>query len=435
MTTWKVLLISLCCLGAALAEGEVKSVVVLARHGARWSFSDEKAGEMTQNGLRMAYLQGQYLRQSYPKVFSSRFRMKEHRLFSSATNRTVQSGLALLQGLFDFGSAPEKVKSPRKFVLPPWKGAKQEGDFRSQLPHEAQVFPLHSARSDFNYVFDPYDWGLCPKNTRFSPSAKNRTKGFLELFNSFLPTLKAEKIPYDKWINGDQLERLEDWYLIYDAVSAGRYLGRLTISDEAYDKLEILYVLGFFIYLDKDTDRHRFYATFLLRRIKSLLLEMKQGFLSGVSEFPRFGLLMGHDLNLLTFLYLWGQTSYECLEQKFKTGRSEGPCFSNPPFASSLVLELKHAPSTKQFFVAAILNGKTLDLCKNECTFDEFIATTDSFTLQGSDPEILRQHCFAEELDFKRIFFWLVIAMSVVSTLLLVWLISLNSKIKQIKVM
>lgn len=435
MASWKVLIISLCCVGSALAESEVKSVVVLARHGSRWSFLDEKSGELTQNGLRMAYLQGKYLRESYPKVFSSRFRMKEHKLFASAASRTIQSGLALMQGLFDFGSASEKVKSAKQFVFPPWKDAKQDEYFDSQLPNGAQVFPLHSARRDFNYIFDPFDWNFCPKNTKFSPAAKTRAKEFIDLFNSFLPTLKAENIPYEKWIKSEQLERLEDWYLVYDPVASGKYRGKIKISDEAYEKLEILYVLGFFIYLDKDTDRHRFYGTFLLRRVKSLLEEMKKGFLSGVSEFPRFGLLMGHDLNLLTFLYLWGQTSYECLEQKFKTGRSEGPCFSNPPYSSSLVLELKHTPSTEKFFIGAVLNGKSLELCKKECTFEEFIDKIESFSLSGADSEILREYCFAEELDLKRIFFWLIIAMSVISLLLLLWLLSLNTKIKKIKVM
>ena len=407
MHFWFIILL-LCGRGAS--EETPKSIIVFARHGARFSFLQPNHGTLTQNGTKMMYLLGLRLKEKYPDLLSGPFDSKRHRAVASGMYRTILSALALLQGIFDFGTMDGKpLKAAEKFLGPPWKGWASESQSASEkdtaLPHGAQVFPLHSHRFDHNYIFDPYPWSFCPQNLHFPPEAFARIDRFVDLFNSLMPDLEAEGIEVSRWLKGGRLEHIQDWYLLYDIITALKTQGQLQISEFNYERLAIMFSMGAIIYFEQEPGKLQFFSGFLLKRIEAQLKDVGAQLEASDPFLQTFSLFLGHDINILSFLVIFGQTSYDCLEKWFLSGRKEGPCFYNPPFSSAMVFEI-HQGSDANIWVDILLNEKKLEICPERCSLENLLDVLDDNIHRGSDLEVLEAYCFMQRSNSKKNAAW-----------------------------
>ena len=107
------LLLSLC------SAQELLHVIELCRHGARspihfqpWDNSTvwpEGKGQLTPAGMRQHFLIGHELRNRYiinTPLLSANFTQQEISIFSSDVNRTLQSAVSQMQGLYPPGTGP-----------------------------------------------------------------------------------------------------------------------------------------------------------------------------------------------------------------------------------------------------------------------------------------------------------------------------------------
>ena len=84
-------------LATGLACRDTKALLVVNRHGSRYSYSNADPPslrtELTRNGLRMSYLLGRFLRQRYAAFFPARFNSNENVVVASSANNAAWTPL------------------------------------------------------------------------------------------------------------------------------------------------------------------------------------------------------------------------------------------------------------------------------------------------------------------------------------------------------
>lgn len=145
---------------------KLKMITILARHGARHpemsNIEEHKRGQLTNNGLRMCYLLGTYMRERYSDFFPKTFNFNENYVIASGMPRTQQSAQAFMLGLYNFGSLNNEIEVDSQFFTPESKGFNMEVDFKTPLPLGYQPVPIHSYMSEENYAFASFNPKLCP---------------------------------------------------------------------------------------------------------------------------------------------------------------------------------------------------------------------------------------------------------------------------------
>lgn len=131
------------------------------RHGARepiegidkdnkdyLKFEWNNFGELTSVGERMHYLLGVRNKRLYAKFLSPRFNSKELLVMSTNTNRTIQSALSHLQGMYTPSNIPLLTDEQVKLAYPP-NPLSEEAKRKlatlgnNALEHNIEVVPIH----------------------------------------------------------------------------------------------------------------------------------------------------------------------------------------------------------------------------------------------------------------------------------------------------
>ncbi len=124
------LLIVLCVL-LATAEGKLYQVVAVLAPGARYQPNDlyeEENGyigldEITPVGLRQHENLGKLFRKEYIEkmpLLSTNFNKGEVEVISLTLNRSIESGLSNLYGIYPLGQGQKLVSVDRKYHIPPY---------------------------------------------------------------------------------------------------------------------------------------------------------------------------------------------------------------------------------------------------------------------------------------------------------------------------
>ena len=158
------------------------------RHGARAPYLGVKDGidaykenwtqieELSEVGRRMLYLLGVKARKRYVekfKLLSEKYNPQEIYIRSTDVNRTIESILSFIQGLYPEGTGPlinEKILNNTNITYPPNKKYTEYFEeiinkynltsYRSALPFSMSVLPVHLFYKP-DHEFQLYDTNLC----------------------------------------------------------------------------------------------------------------------------------------------------------------------------------------------------------------------------------------------------------------------------------
>jgi hypothetical protein len=363
-------------------------VMGLHRHGARHSYvhleKPEEIGMLTQNGHRMAYLLGKYIRQKFPGFFSDRMNSGDTFVYASALPRCRRTAQAVLQGIYDFGTLPEAFEVDKRFAIPEWDNLNVSIDFPTTLPAGAQPVPIHSFLEVENHVFQPDRSDICPSVRRkLTIESPTEVAPMLKAINELLPKLRNEVFDYRKLVNKDVLTTLKD-FSFPDYYHSQRYLGNsLGLSEADYLRFERIdaQVMAYETFRIPEISKYLFTE---LARVMIGRFEELQRDLGTTKDIRRLVLFSGHDTNVYGALLAAGLAKNDCL-------RDEGECTINPRYAAVLLFEVYE--ESDQFFVETTHNDEKILFCPREdgkdCTLAQFIQRLKAITF-AEDIEVLR---------------------------------------------
>ena len=157
-------------------------------------FGQEWVGlkELTRGGSRMEYLLGVYLKNYYKEFFSEKYNPNEIYIMSSDSNRTVESALAQIQGIYQNKTDINLTNYQINRSIPYYFENKLDPEFERflesienySLPHNIQIPPIHSIddryhiyRISENENCEPYNY-IKDDNLK-----KTVVKNFINNFN------------------------------------------------------------------------------------------------------------------------------------------------------------------------------------------------------------------------------------------------------------
>ena len=157
-------------------------------------FGQEWVGlkELTRGGSRMEYLLGVYLKNYYKEFFSEKYNPNEIYIMSSDSNRTVESALAQIQGIYQNKTDINLTNYQINRSIPYYFENKLDPEFERflesienySLPHNIQIPPIHSIddryhiyRISENENCEPYNY-IKEDNLK-----KTVVKNFINNFN------------------------------------------------------------------------------------------------------------------------------------------------------------------------------------------------------------------------------------------------------------
>ena len=133
-------------------HSKLMQVVSLFRHGARYQLASlydpgDLAwwGELTAVGMRQHQTLGQLLRREYIDsldFLSGQYNRKQVEAYSTITDRTVQSAMCQLEGLYPLGTGPRLMVVDKKYRLPPYNNTNDDPEQNFALPNGYQDIPV-----------------------------------------------------------------------------------------------------------------------------------------------------------------------------------------------------------------------------------------------------------------------------------------------------
>ena len=155
--------------------------------------------ELTRGGNKMEYLLGVYLKNIYNDFFSKKYNPDEIYIMSSDSNRTVESALAQIQGIYQNNISDIELTKYQKNRSIPYFFENNTGDFvdilniigNYSLPYNIQIPPIHSIddryhiyRISENENCEPYNY--IKEDNLKKTVVKNFINNFNYTFGEFL---------------------------------------------------------------------------------------------------------------------------------------------------------------------------------------------------------------------------------------------------------
>lgn len=376
---------------------ETNMLIVINRHGARHSYSkfenEGDKGELTPNGLRMAYLLGKHLKNKYNPFFTERFSFQQNEVIASGLNRCRQTAQAIMLGIYDFGSFNDELKINPQFIQPEWNKFDYNSTLKPTLPDGFQPIPIHSFLEEENRIFQTDRILFCPKMAkRHLVEIPEEVAPILLFVNKFLPKIMNEKFDYRLFVNKTKMEKLEDLSFLDFGISQ-RFRGNdLGLNDEDYSIFERIdtAVMNYQFFRFSETNKYMF--TELGRVILSKFESFESDLMKNNSKNKRFALFSGHDINIFSILLAAKIAKFDCLDLK-------GECTVNPRFGSFVTFEVFN--ENNLFFVETMYNGEVINFCfgkdQSVCPLKDFIEYFKTLIYDSDIEEIRNRFCREEE--------------------------------------
>ena len=363
-----------------------KLIMVLEayRHGAREPLSDyynadefKHWGELTAVGMRQHYNLGKFLRRIYIeklKFLTTDYDPNEIYVRSTDYNRTIQSAISQLYGLYPLGSGPMiPLNLDPIYENPPFnKNFLQKKHHKNGLPKGFQPVPVHSFPKYEDRVLLPSE-NNCSIIDFYEEKAKNYS-----YYQNLTKRFKNVSSEIGKLINltDEEIETLtiHDLNKIYDVLICDLYDDKplpQNLTDTLWKNLTLISNIYKLYKVSADDDMLKFYVTPFYQEI----LYSFENKINGTLGDLKWKMYSAHDTTLAVFMTALNISSYQCIDEiALKGNTSSLNCFPAPEFASNLLIEL-HQNKKGTKYVKIRYNGGYVNLCekkKKKCEWSEF---------------------------------------------------------------
>lgn len=336
------------------AERELKQVITLIRHGARFPIigpinkylsNNSKLGsdsqlrsQLTGNGLKMSYLLGNKMQSKYVDFLPQITKMSDIYKISAPNQRNQASSQAFFQGLFEKKLDQKVFDIPSRLYTPPFDGlSTDDSGIYYALPYNYYPIPTDTVSSLDSNIFDPWTSDQCHRFSEFSGNIEHVASKYFqaavstissnETIQSLIPEIfdKDDKKNVD---NQEQLYKLVDYFLSMQ--NLGQDFG---IDPTVIESLHLSNaILASMFHFTEDALKVQ--ATNLIDVITDKISLVEDN-----KEYPKIVALFGHDINIWAFLQIFKLSSTQCLKDQFDH-KSPEHCFGPPEYAASLNFEV-----------------------------------------------------------------------------------------------
>ena len=409
--------------------------------GVQW----KSQGELNSIGLRAHYLLGIATRKRYGNFLFNTFDPNEILIMSTDVNRTIVSVMANLQGIYNNFSTPNLTDSQlNKSILNNFNETyrklidKKIDELKeSYIQNGISIFPIHLF-SKYNLKFKLNDANFCPGIQKYKDEAKNsmEVKKILNEFYQYTNDTYGEYIFKFMNISGEEEPNyiFEDsnLYYICDTYIADYISGRemnhikntgINMEDFYYHSLNYSMLDTYYVeYGLPPTKASYITVSPMFRSIfdymdKRIYLNEQNIYDSINTSSPKYVIYSGHDSTVGAvdvFLKAEFNISYE-----------------NPEYTTSQYFELWKNNDDNNYYIIYLVNQKEKAIYKFEefkkMIFDAILPQDKvEYICLGKNDRIIKK-----ENILRKIFF-IIISIAIVCFLLLISLLILEKKRKQI---
>ena len=384
-------------LSISLAEDTLFFTLTHFRHGARApifpseSESDDygmkwtNPGELTLGGHRMHYLLGVYNRKRYiPKLLPEKFDPHDIYIISSNYNRTVQSALSQLQGLYPKDTSNKLNDIQKKYSIPELSKSnidamqpEIDGLGDAALPDYINLIPVH-IYSDSEMRYRLFDNPKCKAKAKELMKPNDKNEVIVNRINKF----NQEWKPYfEKFFTGDKakeydyetLEVLADLFItdISEGFEFTEFKNKTNLTDDQMEELYKYFVefvgrtMNDYQYGDTDgklikldmSPLFRELIEYIKRRINREA-DIQEGKKIDYRDYsvPKFVMVSGHDSMISVMLLFLGLMDGD--RQKF---------WHVPVYAANIAFEVYNKNENysrddySQYEIRVLFNGEQIE--------------------------------------------------------------------------
>ena len=386
--------------------------------------------ELLSTGERMHYIIGIHNRFRYInelKFLSPKFDAHEIYVISSNYNRTINSALSQLQGLYPLYSGPDLNKTQQEFSSPPIKNMSKEikeeieklNANNYSLPEKMGMFPYHIFQ-DKDYKFLTFDLPFCNdevnkiniNNLNNNKDIKEILKYFDENYKSKLKKLFDDK---NKKVNFTPLDYVNICDQLYSGIFDGRdftFLKEYNIEEEQFLKdCKNFLSIFLFNYTFGDESKKVLHLTNSPVLIQ-LLFYIKKIVYSDINDIP----INYKDFSNPKFVMISGhESTVGALELQLKEMFNISKFVQYPEYASNLVLEVYRINKEKKDFSDYVVEYYFNDEYIITINLKNFIDVVTDYI--WSDDEV-EKFCnfkiYKNKLKIKKYHLWLLIVIILV---------------------
>lgn len=425
-------LIIICLVGYRFC-GETKFLIELYRHGARLPTAMPKnpipfdptllPGDLTTTGLTQHYLFGLQIRRTYRNLIPVVFSPAKHSLYSSAYNRTIDSAIAHMMGLYPLGTGPEIEVDDKLLYNPPIK----EFDFpykygKAALPQMFSPIIYTSTDFDTNHIFEPYNCKIFVEKIKSTKAATDSLKdGFSTLYRQLvLEGFKPSDYNADFFnfeVSGDAC----------DVIISRAYSDKsFSVSESLIDQCHLRHTAGDFAKVS-NIEAVRYGVTPMMKIMKKKLTTFRETDEKVLS-------FSGHDTNIILMLTLFYPNNYNCVlnyyRKKYKPEEYDPKslewCILYTKFTSNIVWEVFYTSPTSLMLMMKmnneplpVFNGKSI------IPLSEFITFLDENIREDWEEQCL----FKKPSKFGFLSFLLIVSLIMIAVaMILVFVLIIKRK-------
>jgi len=363
------------------------------RHGARapifssdsevddYGMTWKSPGELTKGGHRMHYLLGVYNRKRYvPNLLSEKYDPHELYVIGSDYNRTIQSALSQLQGLYPADTSNTLNEKQKKYSLPELSSEDiskiQEeidklGD--AQLPNYINLIPVHGFQ-DEQFRYRNFDNPKCKNKSEELMKGNENNEIIVDRLKKFEKDWKPyfDKFFQEKTYDYKTLEKLADLFItdISEGFEFVDFKSKTGLDDTKMKELYDFFVefvgrtMNNYQYGDKNSELIKLdmspifleMVEFIKRRINREA-DIKENKKINYKDYscPKLVMVSGHD-SLISAMLLFLGVMYNDREKFWKV----------PVYAANIAFEVINNKDTfsredySQYTIKCLFNGQQI---------------------------------------------------------------------------
>lgn len=319
-----------------LSQGKLYQAVAVIAPGARYHINDlydggetrNRWGEISPVGLRQQENLGKLFRKEYIErtpLLSSAFNADQLEVYSLKLNRSMESGLANLYGLYPLGQGQKLAKVDPKYHIPPYAYSNDSAEQLYALP-EGQL--INTLKNDTLLESCPNEQAEIDKNI------KQQALSYNEMVLTYTPFLRKAATVFGVDPASMNFTKLA---ALFDTVNVDKYLGKKLpsgFSEDDFNNMQHLY--NWYAHFIRSFNLSRAFSSWELEKVLELFdnrIKKPDGVAlrwTTISIDEPHLVSLQNDLNI---------SSAQCIEEIYRKGSTDAlNCQPGALFSSSIII-------------------------------------------------------------------------------------------------